>query len=267
VNPRPLTRQDLEGIDALRPPDWAPFRETYLRYFARPFCRPVGLDHEGRLVATGTLILWGTSAWMAQVITAPEFRGRGLATRIVDHLITEGRRLGVRTLSLVATDAGWPLYARAGFRVEGEYQFWRRPTPAPAEPEASEGLQPLGEGRWSDAAPLDSLATGEDRGPWLEPLAEDGWVTTGSRGVTGFFLPSAGEGLVVARTVRAGVALLHRRLDGSDRAVVPVENPQAPSVLESRGFVPGLRARRMVLGPGLDRRPEWVWPRIAGSLG
>src|SRR5207245_1664402 len=43
-----------------------------------------GIEQEGRLVATTTTICYGSRlAWIGMVLTDPEFRGRGLASRLM----------------------------------------------------------------------------------------------------------------------------------------------------------------------------------------
>lgn len=263
MTPRPLTAADLDAIDALQPRDWPAYRATFERYFRLPCCTPFGIDSEGTLRAMGTLIQFGGSAWVAQLITHPDDQGRGLGTALLKFLTAEAGSRGITTLSLVATEQGYPLYLKNGFRVEGEYSFWTRPGPAPAEPSASAGLRP-----WSDPRgplALDLLVSGESRGAYFEGRTDEGW--TAPDPADGFYLPGIGEGLVAARTVTAGAALLHRRLDGAVRCVVPEENSEAAAILRERGFHEHHRARRMVLGPSLNRRPGWLWSRIGGNLG
>jgi hypothetical protein len=181
---------------------------------------------------------------------------------MVDFIVDTARRRGVVTVSLVATDLGFPLYDRAGFRVEGEYSFWPRSDPAPAEPDASRGLAPWSPEDSKSILELDYEVTGESREGYLARDLPKAWVVPG-----GYYLPMAGEGLVVAGTEAAGVPLLHRRMDGAVRVVVPTENPAAPTVLASRGFREDKRMRRMVLGSALTRRPEACWSRVGGNLG
>lgn len=263
MTPRPLAAIDLDAIDTLQPRDWPSYRATFERYFRLTCCAPFGIEEDGRLRAMGTLIHFGTSAWVAQLITHPDAQGRGLGTAMLKFLVAEAARRGITTVSLVATESGYPLYLKNGFRVEGEYTFWTRPDPAPAAPEASTGLRP-----WSDSPgplALDKLASGEVRSAYFEGNTADGWTAPDPG--DGFYLPGVGEGVVVARTLSAGSALLHRRLDGASRSVVPVENSEATRILAGRGFGEHHRARRMVLGPSLNRHPEWLWSRIGGNLG
>jgi len=261
---RPLTSADLDAIDALNPPDWPRFRATFERYFTLACCQPYGLEAGGRLVSMGTLIAFGASAWVAQLITDPDHQGRGLGSAMLRFLIDEAGRRGLGTLSLVATEQGYPLYEKAGFRVEGWYDFWLRDEPAP--PVDQEGLRPWGPGDEAGAATLDRRVSGEDRWPYWGGLTEGAWVAEGGP-VEGFWLPRFGEGLVVATTPEAGRALLGRRLNGAQRCVVPRENPRPVPLLLDRGFRLDHSARRMVLGAGLDRRPEHLWSRVGGNLG
>ena len=261
--PRPLTEDDLDAIDTLRPHDWPPYRRTFERYFALDCVRPWAFGGPDGLVAMGTLIDFGKTGWMAQVITSAQRRGQGWGSKMVRFLLDQAQGMGMHTVSLVATELGYPLYAAAGFRVEGEYAFWTRSTPAPALPEASEELKAWSESYGPRCLVLDRKASGEGRAPYLRHDWSQGYVVPGE----GYFLPTVGEGLVVAKNRRAGEPLLHRRIDGASRVVVPLENSWAPVLLSSRGFALEKRMRRMVWGRSLRRRPEWVGSRIGGNLG
>lgn len=77
-----------------------------------------------RLVATGTLM--PREAGTAEVLrmsTASDFRRRGIASRLLEELMAEARRRGVRRLVLV-TETVWvdarTLYERHGFLLERE---------------------------------------------------------------------------------------------------------------------------------------------------
>jgi GNAT superfamily N-acetyltransferase len=52
--------------------------------------------------------------WLASIFVAPEFRGRGVATAIVQRLGEEARRLQYRQLYLWTNSAA-PLYAKLGW--------------------------------------------------------------------------------------------------------------------------------------------------------
>ena len=83
-----------------------------------------------RLVATGGLDLRrempsygnpaGRSGYIMNIWTDPEFRGRGIAWKVLDILTAAARERGCLSLSLHATDMGRPLYRRYGFSVGEE---------------------------------------------------------------------------------------------------------------------------------------------------
>jgi len=265
--PRPLTTADLDAIDSLRPADWPPYRATFERYFTLPCCSPFGIETDGWLAAMGTLIHFGPSAWVAQLITHPEAQGRGLGTAMLGFLLAEVSRRSVKTVSLVATDQGFPLYAKAGFRVEGEYSVWTRSEPAPVRANGLPWLRPWSAEAQDQVWALDHAVSGEDRRGYLVGRTDGGWVAGPPGLVDGYFLPGIGEGLVAARTPEAGLAVFGKRLDGATRVVAPLENPWVPVPLTERGFIESKRIRRMVLGPPLRRDPAALWSRIGGNRG
>ena len=60
------------------------------------------------------------------VATAPQARGRGLATALMSHALVEARGRGCTTTSLQATARGKPVYERLGYRDIGAVQMWER---------------------------------------------------------------------------------------------------------------------------------------------
>ena len=62
----------------------------------------------------------GKRAHLMNVYTAPDYRGQGMARRMVEMLIEEARRRGVTEISLDATASGRPLYWKLGFQDSEE---------------------------------------------------------------------------------------------------------------------------------------------------
>ncbi|HEY5530616.1 MAG TPA: hypothetical protein VIK22_01285, partial [Candidatus Anoxymicrobiaceae bacterium] len=58
---------------------------------------------------------------------------------------------------------------------------------------------------------LDREITREDRALFIKTGCSTGWICDDvrSRGLTGYFLPDLGEGLIVAASAEAGLRLLH----------------------------------------------------------
>ena len=66
----------------------------------------------------------GEDFWTIEnVATLPSCRGRGLAGRLVEHVLPEGRRLGLSTAQIIfsiGNEAAANAYAKAGFVFDGE---------------------------------------------------------------------------------------------------------------------------------------------------
>lgn len=57
----------------------------------------------------------GRSGYIMNMYTLPEFRRRGIASRILDELVRVGKDLGIIAFELHATEEGEPVYAQYGF--------------------------------------------------------------------------------------------------------------------------------------------------------
>ena len=115
-----------------------------------------GIERDGRLVATTTTTCYGRElAWIGMVLTAPEFRGQGLASSLMRSALEflDGRQ--IQWVKLDATSMGSGVYRKLGFEDECPVERWLR-SAAPAK--ASSLAEP---GKW-DAA-LDRRAFGADR--------------------------------------------------------------------------------------------------------
>ena len=66
--------------------------------------------------ANGSFIT-GIVGNLINVLTYPEYRHAGLATRVIGMLIEECRQLGVSAIDLNATEMGRGVYERLGFKV------------------------------------------------------------------------------------------------------------------------------------------------------
>jgi predicted GNAT family acetyltransferase len=72
----------------------------------------------GVLVATAAALVYGGGfGWISMVLVAPDWRHRGLASRLVDACVQRLRAFGV-TPVLDATPAGQPVYRQLGFQPD-----------------------------------------------------------------------------------------------------------------------------------------------------
>jgi ribosomal protein S18 acetylase RimI-like enzyme len=86
---------------------------------------------DGKLVAHAELYAGGGVGQVENVVTLPEYRGRGLARALVLRAANESRA-GNELTFLVADADDWPytLYEKLGFEIVGRYaRFFRRPEP------------------------------------------------------------------------------------------------------------------------------------------
>jgi predicted GNAT family acetyltransferase len=63
----------------------------------------------------------GITGTILNVYTYPEFRKKGIATKVVEKIIEEAKLLGVSHLDLQATDNGKTLYEKMGFKESSTF--------------------------------------------------------------------------------------------------------------------------------------------------
>jgi ribosomal protein S18 acetylase RimI-like enzyme len=68
-------------------------------------------------------------AYLLNFYTAPQARGRGLATQLLQHAVDECKKANVRVITLHASKFGKPIYEKFGFTQNNEMIL--RPTPNP----------------------------------------------------------------------------------------------------------------------------------------
>lgn len=88
-------------------------------------------EEDGRLVSTAAIIYYdfppsftntaGKTGYIANVYTAPEYRGRGFAKELVEMLIDEAKKKEIKKLWLFASKWGEALYKKFGFMQQGSY--------------------------------------------------------------------------------------------------------------------------------------------------
>src|ERR1051326_923565 len=127
-----------------------------------------GMEVSGRVVASATLVCCGHRlGWIGMVLTHPEFRQRGFAKRLFEHVLTTADALGVKTLKLDATDQGQHLYESYGFKSEQTIERWFRPGSV-ANPASETGID------WQRLRQIDLAAFGAERSKLLENFARRG---------------------------------------------------------------------------------------------
>jgi GNAT superfamily N-acetyltransferase len=253
------------------PADW----ERFLR--ASPdgcFAAEVG----GAVVGTATTIIYeGRVAWISMVLVFPDYRGRGIGTRLLVKTIEHLDALGIPSLKLDATPQGKPIYEKLGFVAEYEIERWKlRRAPAGGVAPRSGGPKNL-----ERILALDREIFGADRSALLQSLHESapgftlatefmGDLSAYALGRKGWRADHLGPWM--ARDEPSARELLDEFLRRSARETVFVDamraNPFARGLLRSRGFEFSRPLTRMYRGsnkhPG---RPELVCAILGPEFG
>lgn len=112
------------------PADEKAFLEANTEYFRNAVAGGtyIGIiaEEDGSFAGTGGICLHihppsyavpnGKSACLLNMYTRPEFRGRGVAGKILEQLVRKAKELGCFKVYLNASDMGKPLYQKFGFK-------------------------------------------------------------------------------------------------------------------------------------------------------
>ena len=69
-----------------------------------------------------SILLNGLYGEVLSVYTEPEYRGKGLCTKLIQNLIEYGRNRGLGRIDLSATKEGYPIYSKLGFK-DKEFRY------------------------------------------------------------------------------------------------------------------------------------------------
>jgi hypothetical protein len=168
-------------------------------------------------------------------------------------------------LNLIATDLGAPVYEKLGFTIDTEYLFFNEIRPVTTSQDVR--IVPFEEGFRQSVLALDSNATGEKRDVLVNLHLQDATVCVIDGKVKGYYLPTLGDGLVIAETDEAGAALMHLRLSNRSHACFPSDNQAASKMMHDYGYHPHRVAKRMFYGDKPRWNPKMMFNRIGGNLG
>jgi predicted N-acetyltransferase YhbS len=272
---RPMTPADVErAAESIARGDWGDRRVNLAFVTSHPATRPFVADADGEIVGTGVAMLNGSVGWIGTIWVDRAWRRRGIGLELTRATVDAAESAGCRTLVLVATEAGQPMYERLGFEVQTWYRIVEAPGLEPIDPDPR--IRPYRPGDMAAMSALDSAATGEDRAHLLEAFAapETARCLEREDGTLGAFVVRApwGGGATIAPDVDDAAAILRaRRLaagpDGRVRAGILVENDAGLEHLARAGWAEVWRAPRLVRGDPLRWRPEAIWGQFNHAMG
>jgi GNAT superfamily N-acetyltransferase len=258
-----LQRVDLENVRVIQPegwPDILPHVEFYLR---SEFCFPLKVLADQQFAGIGTAIIHGDVAWLAHIIVHPEFRNKGIGTAITRSLLGSLKQHHCQTILLIATDLGQPVYTKLGFINEMEYVYFKGENISSPSPEIISFHSRHKQG----ISMLDKIVTGENRNHLLKDHFTNAKLIVDRNTVHGFYLPTLGEGLIVADNADAGLKLLTLKHNSINKTGIPFANKVGIDFLMRKGIPEQSRGNRMYLGKKLVWHPENVYGRIGGNMG
>lgn len=196
---------DLDAVtDLVKALKW-PHRREDLALFMRLGAGRAARDAEGRVL--GVALWWAfepAAARIGLVMVSPDAQGRGIGRRLVEQVLED---TGDRSMMLLATEAGKPLYDKLGFVTVGACrQYQGNYDGAPAD---DAGLRSAHPDDLAAILALDTAAFGVGRAPVLRALMQVGRVAVldDGTGITGYAIEREfGRGTVVGPIVAASEA-------------------------------------------------------------
>lgn len=255
---------DLEEIGALRPEGWNDIRIDFKMYIESPISKPIKVMLSDKIVGVGASIEFPNSTWLAHIIVNPEFRNRGIGYKIVEELINNSP---AESYLLTATEIGFPVYVKAGFRAVGEYKFFQREGES-IDFNISKNVVGFREEFRTQILDMDRCISGENREQLIANYLHSGIIYVDSGNVLGYYLPDLKEGFIFAETDHAGIELMKYKYRTANKAALPADNVAGINFLKQIGFaeIPK-KGTRMVLGKDIYWIPEKIFSRIGGNLG
>ena len=260
-----IKNNDIKLIQDFEPNEWN-IKEHYQFYIDSEFCYPIKLVKNNKIVSIGSLIIHKDVAWLAHIITHPNYRRNGFGTIITKKLVNLSKENNCSTIYLIATDTGKKLYKTLGFVEEVEYLFFKNNTKK-SNFKISENIIHYNKRFKNQILELDKNISSENRENHLKKFLNDSFVYYKNNVIEGFYLPSFGEGLILANIPQAGNELLKIHINSNDKVVLTEHNLSTIKFLKNSGFDQYLTGTRMILGLKRPVQYEKIFNRIGGNLG
>ena len=261
----PLVAADIDLIKDLQPEGWPDIFQHLWFYTAHSFCHPFKFITGARIAGIGTAIFHNEVAWLAHIIVYPQFRNKGIGSEITKFLMDFSFKNGIKTINLIATDLGFPVYEKCGFEIDTEYNFYKDISSSKLS--ISKKVRKANRKELNEILKLDRSISGEDRSLYIKSNTNNIYLYLVENKIEGVYFPDWGEGLIIADTPEAGAALMNVRLQHHDKAVLPEENITGNQHLQHLGVLPFRKAKRMTMGEKIIWHPEKMYNRIGGNIG
>ncbi|HMR41464.1 MAG TPA: hypothetical protein PKA90_13650 [Ignavibacteria bacterium] len=146
---------------------------------------------------------------------------------MITQALVEGTDMNkFRTIYIIATEPGYPVYLKCGFELEAEYADFDI-LPGKFTSEISPHIIPFDEKYKNQILELDKITTGESRSERLKEHLHVSSVFLSGNKISGAFFPDLGEGLIIADEPSAGIELMKFRIQTGTYSIFPLENRTA----------------------------------------
>lgn len=263
---KPLDKTDLDSVSELLPPGWDLVIPTLLSYIKLNFCFPIKVMIGEKIVGIGNTTIHNDTAWLSHIIVHSNYRNQNIGKFITKTLMEISNSKSCDTMYLLATDLGEPVYKKVGFITETEYVYFKGEKTLDTYFK-NKNILNINSTFIKDISNLDLQVSGEDRMVLLEEHLSDGFAYLQENVVQGFYLPTLGDGLIVAISSLAGNELMKLRLTTQDFASFPVDNKVAIEFMDQNNFIAIRREKRMRFGNKKNWEPTNIYNRIGGNVG
>jgi GNAT superfamily N-acetyltransferase len=265
---QPFDTRLMEQLNRLLPPEWSSNAyDVFMHNEWQPWFHAFQIKMGDKLVSFGLIMHQGDVAWLGWILVDAKFRKQGYGMAMTRFLVEKSKALGAKTIVLTATELGFPIYEKLGFKTECNYRFFRRGG-NPKQRSNHESIFKASKADLDSIFALDLKATGENRKDMLALHLPATWVQKDGEAVRGFYVETLGGGLVVAENEDVGLNLLKQRIRRNDTVVaIPDANHAAIAYLQEQGFAEGSPIPRMVLGEPLAWNPSMIFSRATGYTG
>lgn len=261
--------EDLPALNSIKPDDWTGITEIHEHYLRTASCKCIKvIDKHNEILGIGTGIYFDNTGWLAHIIVSKNHQRKGIGTLIVqDRIKLLREKYNCRTITLTATDQGYPLYKKIGFIEESMFKIMTRPHEYQTGYPRDENIIKADQKCFEEMLHIDRLTSGENRKGLLKPVLAGGYVYENKGKVQGFYLPQFGDGGVTAITQEAGIALLRERMKEEKKIFIPEENICAYDFLIDNGYIETKKFYRMIFGTAFTHIPQNCYSRIGGFAG
>ena len=256
---------DISRLSPLQPEGWFDIIPLFDFYSKSSFCFPMKAIINNEIIGVGSVVIHDDVAWFAHVIVHSGYRCKGIGLQIVQTLVEIAKENNCSTIYLIATDLGEPVYKKVGFVTETEYFVYKNVVKK--DYIISDCIYPYEEKHKECIMVLDRDVSGESRMMHLKEHLADCQVYVQNDRVEGSYMPTLGEGLIIANSEKTGIELLKLHLKHKDRVVFPKNNQAAQKFLEETGFGEMNVIKRMRLGKEREVRFAKIYNRIGGNVG